>query len=248
MKTKTRFFAMLLVVAMLTVSIATAQEKESYGMAEITYMLPKIGMEKAFEDAVKDHNEKYHKEGPFKASLDYILTGKESGWYVWIMGPCTFTDLDNRPEDDTHRAHWDKNVSPTVSKYGKSEYWKYNSKLSYAGDAPELPKYENIWFVDVKKGQNYKFNEFIEKVKKAYEKKGEGNFRIYNNQFGDGMGRDVAIVWAFDKWAEMDDDDGGIKNSFEEVYGEGSWDNALKDWDGSTDSIKSQLWRIGVNK
>ena len=248
MKTKTFFLTMLLLLVMLTASTANAQEeKETYGMAEITYMLPKIGMEKAFEDSVKAHNDKYHKEGVFKASLDNIITGKETGWYVWIMGPCTFTDLDNRPNDDAHTNDWDKNVSPKVAKYGRNEFWRYNKKLSYRGDTSDNPKFENIWFVDVKRGQNYKFKEFIEKVNAAYVKKGEGNFSVYDNQFTEGNGRDVAIVWAFDKWAEMDEDDGGIKESFEEIYGEGSWDNALKDWEASTESINSQVWRIGVN-
>jgi len=248
MKSKTKIFAIYLFAFMLTVTIAVGQEKEGYNMVEITYMLPKIGMEKAFTDAVKEHNDKYHKEGPTKAHLDYIMTGKESGWFVWIMGPCTFSDLDNRPNDDGHRAHWDKNISPKVAKYGKTEYWRHNSKLSYSGDSSEMPKYENIWFINVKKGQSYKFNEFIKKVKKAYEKKGKGNFGVYNNQFvEDSKGRDVAIVWTFNKWAEMDDDDGGIKKSFEEIYGEGSWTNALKDWEASTQSIDSQVWEINVN-
>lgn len=249
MRTKTNFIVILVFALMVTTFTVTAQEeKESYGMAEITYMLPKIGMEKAFESAVKAHNQKYHKEGVFKASLDLILTGKETGWYVWIMGPCTFSDLDNRPNDAAHTHDWDKNVSPNVLKYGRNEFWRYNTKLSYRGDASDSPKFENIWFVDVKKGQDYKFNEFIKKVKKAYEKKEKGNFHVYNNQFKEGNGRDVAIVWAFNKWAEMDEDDGGIKDSFEEIYGEGSWDNALKDWADSTKSINSQVWRIGVNK
>jgi len=46
----------------------------------------------------------------------------------------------------------------------------------------------------------------------------------------------------------MDKDDGGIKKSFEGIYGEGSWDSALKDWESSTESINYQVWRIGVNK
>ncbi|REE82336.1 hypothetical protein BX611_1883 [Lutibacter oceani] len=248
MRTKTNFIATLVFVLMVTTFTVNAQEeKESYGMAEITYMLPKIGMEKAFEDAVKAHNEKFHKEGVFKASLDLILTGKETGWYVWIMGPCTFSDLDNRPTEGAHANDWDKNVSPKVAKYGRNEFWRYNNKLSYRGDTSDAPKFENIWFVNVKRGQNYKFKEFIEKVKAAYEKKAAGNFSIYYNQFTEGNGRDVAIVWAFDTWSEMDEDDGGIKKHFEEIYGEGSWDNALKDWEASTETINSQVWRIGVN-
>jgi len=249
MKTQKSFIAILVFAILFTTSVVTAQEeKESYSMVEITYMLPKIGMEKAFKQAVKDHNEKFHKEGPHKASLDLILTGKESGWFVWIMGPCTFTDLDNRPDTDAHTSDWEKNVSPTVAKYGKNEFWKYNKKLSYWKEGSETPKFETIWFIDVKRGEYYKFKEFVEKVKKAYEKKDDDSFGVYDNQFREGNGRDVAIVWGFNSWAELDDDDGGIKSTYEEIYGEGSWENGLKDWEGSTESIKSQVWRIGVNK
>lgn len=249
MKPKTNLIVTLVFALMLTTFTANAQEeKEPYRMVEITYMLPKIGMEKAFEGAVKAHNEKYHKEGVFKASLDLILTGKESGWYVWIMGPCTFTDLDARPDNAAHTNDWDKNVSPTILKYGRNEFWRYNNKLSYHKEgSSDDANLENIWFIDVKKGQDYKFREFIEKVKKAHEKRGEGNLYVYNNQFRDNEGRDVAIVWTLKNWAEMDDDDGGIKKYYEELYGEGSWANGLKDWDNSIKSITSQMWKIGVN-
>ncbi|GGK59748.1 MULTISPECIES: hypothetical protein [Flavobacteriaceae] len=249
MRTKTNLIATLVFALMVTTFTVNAQEeKESYAMVEVTYMKAKIGMEKAFEAAVKSHNEKYHKEGVFKASLDLIITGKETGWYAWIMGPCTFSDLDKRPNDSAHGNDWDKNVSPNVLEYGRNEFWRYNSKLSYSGNSPDSPKLENIWFIDLKKGQGYKFREFIEKVKKAHEKRGEGSLNVYNNQFRDDEGRDVAIVWGYNNWAEMDDDNGGIKKYYEEIYGEGSWTNALKDWDNSIDSINSQVWRIGVNK
>lgn len=248
MKAQKSYVAILVFAIMLTTSVVTAQEeKESYGMAEITYMLPKIGMEKAFEEGVKVHNEKYHKDGPFKASLDYIMTGKSTGWYVWVMGPCTFSDLDNRPDDDAHKAHWDKNISPLVAKYGRTEYWKFNNKLSYSDNASTTAKFQNVWIVEIKNGQYYKFKEFMEKINKSYEKRGTGSINIYDNEFKEGDGRDVAIVWSFSNWAEMDDDDGGIKKPFEEIYGEGSWSNAIKDWQSSTERINSQVWRVGLN-
>ena len=52
MKLKKGFIAILVFAIMFATAVANAQEeKESYGMAEITYMMPKIGMEKAFESA-----------------------------------------------------------------------------------------------------------------------------------------------------------------------------------------------------
>ena len=64
MRTKTNLIATLVFALMVTTFTVNAQEeKESYSMVEVTYMKAKIGMEKAFEAAVKSHNEKYHKEG-----------------------------------------------------------------------------------------------------------------------------------------------------------------------------------------
>lgn len=248
MKTKKILLTSMLITALLLTSIGIAQEKDekSYGMAEISFMLPKIGMEKAFVKAVTAHNNLYHKEGPYQAHLDYILTGKETGWYVWIMGPCTFTDLDGRPGKGAHADHWDQNVAPHVQKYGRNEYWKFNEKLSYKSE-DTTPKYENLWVIDLKRGDYYRFKALMTKIKAAYTKKGEGILRVYDNQFNAGDGREVTIVWEFNKWAELDDDDDGIKKEYEEINGEGSWDNAMDEWSEITVSIKSQVWEHGVN-
>ena len=100
--------------------LAAQDDAKKYRAVELSYMKAKIGMEAKFEAAVKAHNAKYHKEGAYESELYAIATGNETGWYVWIMGPCTFSDLDNRPNDDAHTNDWDKNVSPKVAKYGKN--------------------------------------------------------------------------------------------------------------------------------
>jgi hypothetical protein len=242
MKTKMNLIAVLLMCCMLFSTSMLAQEK--YNMVEITFMMPKIGMENSFENAVKEHNGLYHKEGPFKGSLDYITTGKQTGWYVWIMGPCTFTDLDNKPSSDAHNKHWEQKVAPTVAKYGSTEYWKHNPKISYKSGT-ETIKYEEIWFIDIKRGDSYRFNAFMEKIKAAFEKKGEGEMQVYENQFNEENGRDIAIVWGVGNYAGFDKN-GSIKKEFEEINGEGSWDSALDEWEEFTVSVTSQLWKIGI--
>lgn len=243
MKTKNYVFASILLVSLLFSTTNLAQEK--YDMVELTFILPKIGMEKAFESAIKDHNNLYHKEGAYKGHLDYILTGKQAGWYVWLMGPCTFTDLDKRPINDAHDKHWADKISPTVAKYGSTEYWKHNPKLSYQSGT-ETPKLEEIWFLDLKRGDYYRFKAFVTKIKEAFEKKGEGNMHIYDNQFNENNGRDVAVVWGMNNWADMDKDNGGIKKEYEEINGEGSWENAMDEWEEITESITRQMWKIGI--
>lgn len=247
MKTKMKLRAVVLMSALLLTFIGFSQEMEnkSYSMVELSYMLPKIGMEKAFVKAIKEHNNLYHKEGPYAAHLDYITTGKDAGWYVWGMGSTTFTDLDKRPGKGAHADDWDKKIAPLVTKYGRVEYWKKNDKLSYGTPAKPI-KYETIWFLDIKKGDYYRFKAFMAKVKEAYLKKGGDMYAVYDNQFREGDGRDVAIVWPFSSWADMDKDDGGIKKTYEEINGEGSWDNGMKEWEDFIDKRVSQVWEIGV--
>lgn len=243
MKTKLYVFTALIIGSLLFSAETVAQEK--YQMVELTFMMPKIGMEKAFENAIKDHNSIYHKEGVYQGHLDYILTGKQTGWYVWLMGPCTFADLDGRPLDDAHDKHWNDKVSPTVEKYGSTEYWKHNPKLSYQSKDIS-PKLEEIWFADIKNGDYYRFKDFVTKIKAAFEKKGDGNMNIYENQFSENNGRQIAIVWGFDNYTEMDIDNGGIKKEYEEIYGEGSWANAMDEWQEIIESMSRQLWKIGI--
>lgn len=230
---------------LLVATYGFSQEKETYAMVNIQYIMPKIGMEKAFVKAVTDHNNLYHKDGPYKASLDYILTGAETGWYVWLMGPNTFSDLDGSPGEGAHADHWTKTVAPTIQKYGRSEYWKYNEKLSY-NNQKSAPKFENIWLIDLKRGDYYRFKALMIKIKEAHEKKGEDSVLIYDNQFYGNDGRDIAIVWPFNKWADLDIDTGGIKTVYEEINGEGSWQDAMDEWTEITESINSHVWEIGI--
>jgi len=239
--------SMLLLLALLFSFMGFTQDKESYGMAEIAYIKAKIGMETNFIKAVKKHNTTYHKAEPYKAYLDYIMSGKESGWFVWSMGPCTFTDLDNAPGEGAHNNHWDTKVAPLVAEYGKQEFWRYNKKLSYSSGKKEN-KFANIWFIDVKRGDYHRFKVLVSKIKDAYEKRGTKSIAVYNNQFNDNEGRDVAIVWELKNLAEMDDDSESIKKEFEEINGEGSWENMLDNWEDITVDINSQLWEINIAK
>jgi hypothetical protein len=75
------------------------QEEDTPNLYEVVDIKVKKGQEKAFEAAVKSHNEKYHGEdGLYNASLAYNLNGPLGGTYSWIMGPTTYTAMDTRPE------------------------------------------------------------------------------------------------------------------------------------------------------
>lgn len=239
----------MLIAALLfsTSSIAQEDETSSYSMAMVIYMYANTGMETDFEAAVKEHNATFHKDGIYKGWLDNIISGDEAGWYVWVMGPCTFTDLDSAPGAGEHADHWKNTVAPNIKKYGRQEYWKYNDDLSYqSGD--EDNSLMNIWFVEIKRGDNYRFKALMTKIKEAYVKKADGGIRVYDNQFHGNDGRDIAIVWDLKNFAELDDESGSIKKDYEEINGEGSWNTMLDEWEEISVSVNSQLWRTNIAK
>jgi hypothetical protein len=237
-----RFILLLMVGALClpVTSYTQDDDDDSYAMLESVYILPKVGHEDSFVDAVKAHNEKYHNADPYEATLYYIYSGNEAGWYVWEMGPMTFTDMDDRPTDqEGHDADWDTNIAPHVQKYGRTEYWRRNAEQSYSND-DDWNKLE-IWWVDITRGEYYRFRKMMENIKKVHEKM-DDVISVWNTQFNQGDGRDVAIVWPFAKWAEYDDDDWKIKAEYDAMFGEGEWENALEEWEEITKSVVQEIW------
>lgn len=241
---------LVLIVLFLFISSSTikAQESEgkSYEMVEITYIQPKIGSEKMLEKGIMEHNKIYHNDGLVKGHLDLILTGNEAGWYVWVMGSCMYTDLDDRQSEESHGYDWTSKISPHVKKYGRTELWRLNEDLSFSfNDTP--PNYETVWFVDIKRGKTNEFIEFMEKMKVAYQKKGDSEYNVYFNQFNDNDGRDAAITWLFNHWINFDRNRDNLKSTYESIYGKGSWEKAMDKWYSITNHVQSQVWKIGMD-
>jgi len=239
---KLKNFAIIILVLVLFMNVnALAQDSKKYAMFETSYMMPKMGMEKEFIAAVKSHNMKFHKDGPYQAKLWNCVTGHHAGWYMWDMGPVTFTELDSRPNKGMHDKDWNKNVEPFVKKYGMVEYWKYNKKLSY-DNGNKNPKYLDIWFLDVKRGDFYRFKEVMKKVKAVHEKDAKDTMGVYTNAFTSNDGRQIAIIWPFKNWAHFDDDD-NFKKNYESLYGEGSFQDLLDEWREISESITQVVWK-----
>lgn len=97
----------LIVLFALLPGIALAQD---YMMYETQYLNVIPGHTQQFNDAMKAHNDRFHASGPYQASVWSITAGPHSGRMFWAMGPCTFTDLDNRPSSAEHQSDWADNV------------------------------------------------------------------------------------------------------------------------------------------
>ncbi len=238
--TKFSLIGMLTLAFLLSTTISNSQEQAKYGMVETVYIMPVKGKEKQFEKAVKLHNDTFHTKAPHEAGMNVIISGPETGWYVWFMGPTTFTDLDTRPSGE-HDGDWNTNIDPLVKKYGKTEYWKFQDKLSHAPEGTNT-KYANVWLIDLKRGSFKKsFKEIMGKVKAVYEKRTGETYGVYSTQFNGDDGRDVVILFNYNKWADLDKDS-NFKKDFEAINGENSFDAFIKEWEEITPSIMSAMW------
>jgi len=196
---------------------------------ETLNILPKRGMNNEFETAVKAHNVKFHKDGLHKAGLRRVDYGKNAGWYVWVMGPTSYAALDSRPAGKGHDDDWSKTIDPLVEEYGEVSLFNYNAALSYGADILQKSSKYEVWAIDIKRGQYYRFKAIAEKLKTTYESIGTNAFMIFNNQVHTAGGADVGMLWSFNTYQEWSKN-AGAKAVFEKTYGEGSWQRMLDEW------------------
>lgn len=208
---------------------------------ESMYILPKRGMDDKFEAAVKLHNQKFHPDGPYKAFLRKVVYGDRAGWYFWVLGPTPYSSLDTRPDKEGgHADDWTKTVEPLVETYGQTNLWEYNQDLSFGLDILRKSKFYEVWLVDLKRGENYRFKAIAEKLKKVYESLNKTAFMIIENPLHTSKSADVGILWSFDTYAEWSKDP-GVKVAYEKMYGAGSWQNMLDDWEDMSVDYDSEI-------
>jgi len=211
---------------------------------ESQMILPKRGMEDKFEAAILAHNKKFHPEGPYVAGLRRIEYGPKTGWYVWVMGPTAYGSLDTRPtKENGHQADWDATIDPLVQEYGPTGIYDFNSELSFGWDIFKKSKHYEIWSVDLKPKQYYRFKALCEKLKKVYETLGTTAFIVLDNDLHFKDGPDVALLWSFDTYDGWQKDP-GPKATYEKLYGAGSWQTAMDEWMDVINSYDSEIRSI----
>lgn len=231
-----------IIALMLTAgAIAQQMNDKPTTVVETMYMLPKRGMDDKMEAAVKAHDMKFHPAGQYQAALRKVEYGDKAGWYVWIFGPTTYSAIDTRPKKEGgHDTDWSTNVDPLIDQYGATSLWEPNAELSYGYDMINKSNYYETWAVWVKPGQMYRFKAIAEKLKKVFEAGGTRGFVIFNNPLHTKESADVGIVWTFNSFEDWSKD-WGTKTAFEKMYGEGSWQHMLDEWNDIVKDYNAEL-------
>lgn len=220
----------LLFILLLTPFLLCAQTPSDPGLFEVIYLKVMKGKEKAFEAAVKSHNSVYHNdETPYGAGLMYNINGPYGGQYSWIMGPTTFTAMDDRPGEGAHNDDWE-NVGQYVESASSPSYWSEAPKLTSEGTSTGNGK-SLVWIYDLKQGKSQRWEELVSQVKEVYDKKRPAeSMYVYWNEFADTRaGHDVAVVFPFKKWAWLDRASTFAKD-YEEVHGKNTWSYFLDEF------------------
>ena len=211
---------LFLIVFLLAGAITYGQD--SYVMYETMYIKPKFSKIKEFYEALAAHNKKFHAEGPDAVAIQRVANGSRAGQLVWVMGPLSFTDLDNRPSDGAHDDDWDS-VMPYIDEVTEVEYWRMDPDLSYTPEGWNFTPKIHIRTWDLKHGKSEEFLDLMKKIVKVFRtREYDHSWHVYWNYFQTGNNRDIAGVFGFDKWAFYDEDPVLIKD-FDEIHGEGSW-------------------------
>jgi hypothetical protein len=229
-----------------TVVITNAQEADA-PMWETIVLTPDNTKLKVLSENMRAHNQKYHKEGPHKATVYQISSGPDIGKIVWMMGPLKFAHLDSRPSAGGHDEDWRDNVMAYVKKMQHGEYWKGDVKLSNTDmltDDPSLYPIQFIryWEVNLEHSHNAEgMLTIISKTIKAME--GNNAWGVYYNQFRQGtrIGRHIATVGFYKNWAELDEAP-TFKKTFLKVHGEDSWDAFVRNMDQVMDNSWDEIW------
>lgn len=204
-------------------------------MYETIYLTPIPAKITELDAGLTAHNKKYHGEGDYSAFVQYVLTGRKTSDYVWVMGPGNFTRLDSRPAEGGHDEDWNKNVMPYISKQANAEYWVRDDKAFYSPENYSGDKIR-IRFHKVKRGKNERFGEMMNTIAEVYRnKKYDRTFTLYRSQFPTAYGRNAATVNGFTNWS-MFDEDGTFIADFESINGTGSFAkwidelNSISEW------------------
>ena len=221
-----------------------AQESDSYTMWESFMITPDNTKLKTLQENMRNHNAKYHKEGPYKSTVYNIASGPNSGKLVWQMGPMMFSHNDTRPSDGGHDEDWRDNVMPYIKKMHSIEYWRQNDKLSNVsmvtdGGYPLLL----IRYFEIEDGHGYSMNDIFKKVSATVKKmEGDNPWGLYYNEFLQGdLGRHVATVSFLKNWAELDED-GNFREVYEELHGENSWQSFTKSREDTFSNEWHEIW------
>ena len=212
----------LLSVAVVSPAPLSGQDYTQYEVQFMTVSPDGLG---DLNEAMATHNQEYHSGGPYHANVWYVVNGPRTGQLVWVMGPLTFGQLDDRPSVGGHDDDWQENVVPHLLPQGEVSYWRRNDSASYIVDE-EVHPILRIRGYKIARGRMGDFLDSRRMVKEVSEANGRTRSEVVMQpRFRPQTGPDVVVITPYDTWGELDEGSGfgSFRDAFIAVHGQGAW-------------------------
>ena len=222
--------------------LVISQNTKEYAVFENVMITVKSDKVKLFEVGMAAHNKKYHSDEVYGAIVYSIASGRNTGKYIWAMGPIPWSAMDSRPSKEGHDDDWQNKVAQYTESETDITYWKFKADLSNFPKDFEVNKLK-VDMYDITRFQGKKVMEIMKKIKKVMVTKfPEEAFGVYVNEFSSTKdGRDLAYISFFEKSAWLGEDS-KFSEKYDEVYGSGSFEKLIKEWGQVTNGSQSELW------
>ena len=200
---------------------------------------PKTDKIEEFEKALANHAQKYH-TGDWKWRVWSIRSGPDAGGYMITEGPNNWETLDTRGDISTeHTTDWTKNVAPLTTSQGSSGYDEFQANLSTV----QLTDFSDkivINHMTAKPGKISALKDLIVKLKKVWQFDSLSVAVYLLVASGDpGYVTATRLKAGLKELAE------GYRKStaesFNTVYGAGSWDAFMKDYADAVEKRWSEI-------
>ena len=215
---------------------------QDYQMYEVHYLRPLPGNAPAVEALIASHNSTYHNDGPYQNAVFSVVNGPNTGDYFFAMGPCTFSDLDNRPSSAAHNNDW-AGIMALCKRIENVAYATRDDGLSItlSGNDNSPRPIQRVRYFEV--SDNALFRKVQGQIVNTIKSLGVSNPRVmYQREFLSHDNVHWATVSSYKNWAEFDADNGGnFRETFEKVNGAKSWNTFQSDFDKAIVSRRDEL-------
>ncbi|ETN96551.1 hypothetical protein SAMN04487906_2936 [Zhouia amylolytica] len=236
---------LLLLIVVLLAWTVSGQNNGEYVVFENVIITPNPAKMGDFKKHMADHNKKYHADDVYGCRVYAIVTGPNTGKYVWSMGPIPWSSVDSRPAQGGHDEHWNNMVMPTLLPMANATYWRSHPELSNFPNDFKLDKLR-LTYYDIKRGWgNFdKIKAIVAKITKMNKEKYPNEvYGIYTNEFGSTKeGKDIVFVDFFENSAKLGEQDDNWISNYDEVNGAGSFERDVKTWHELTNGSERELW------
>lgn len=202
-------------------------------------VFPKNGHDVAFKAAITAHVQKFHSVN-WKWRVSEILTGPDSGAYMILEGPNSWTEWEGRGDlGPGHQKDYDANITPHVEKNGPTMFANYQPDISTVASGAFSSTKTLITRIYPKPGRGGAVYTSLKTWKMIWEKRGY-NMGVWNTFFS---GEPCYIITNHLKngWKDLDENTASMSKVADEVGGAGTWDRLQEEAGRNVSSTTSAM-------